>query len=891
MCTYNLVLQSFEEDANTWEEKLSRLRALLEVWLEVQRKWVYLEGVFTGSADIQSLLPSEYSRFKSIDTEFLSLAKKVAARPKVIETLNVEGLLKTLTRLSDSLSKVQRALSDYLEKQRVSFPRFYFVGDEDMLEMIGNAKDPLVIERHVNKMFAGIAALVIHHDEGLFVRGMRSSEGEVVDFPNPIEITPTTSLMTWLTALEKNMKFSLQESLAKSLKQLPADVPTDDSFFDWLNKFPTQIVILSLQIRWTEWIEKSLQSAKPLEDLRKLSTKLPKFLSLLAERVLKTSDRLLRTRACQLVTEVVHQRDVVNTLIAKEIASPSEFTWLEYMRFYYTSSGLRISMANADFTYGFEYLGAAERLVQTPLTDKCYLTMTQALHLRLGGNPFGPAGTGKTETVKFLGAALGRFVLVFNCDESFDFTAMGRIFVGLCEVGAWGCFDEFNRLEERMLSAVSEQILTIQLGLRGDAEEISLVDKKVRLSPNVGIFVTMNPGYAGRSNLPDNLKQLCREFAMVAPDRNLITEVLLYSQGFRTANLLAPKIVALFDLCLQQLSQPHYDFGLRSLKSVLSSAGQLKRKLAEEGEDEDENVEEQELNILLRSISDSLVPKLVHTDVATLRSLLTSVFPGADFVAVDEELLEDEIRRLCHSKCYECDESWLQKVLQIYQIQKLNHGLMIVGPTGVGKSAAWKILLETMRVLDGVSGVHHVIDPKAITKEQLYGKLDSTTLEWTDGVFTSLMRSIVNGQSAKSRMRHWICFDGDVDPEWAENLNSVLDDNKLLTLPNGERFQLPSNVRILFEVESLKSATLATVSRCGMVWMSEDVLPIESICQYHLRILGAEDKTRMQAAEKELNLKPAAQAYASTHPPSCIHTLIFLHPCTDTYTQCCITHL
>jgi len=104
-------------------------------------------------------------------------------------------------------------------------------------------------------------------------------------------------------------------------------------------------------------------------------------------------------------------------------------------------------------------LGVGEKLVQTPLTDRCYLTLTQAMHWRMGGSPFGPAGTGKTESVKALGAQLGRYVLVFNCDETFDGNAMNRIFVGLCQVGAWGCFDEFNRLEERMLSAVSQTIL------------------------------------------------------------------------------------------------------------------------------------------------------------------------------------------------------------------------------------------------------------------------------------------------------------------------------------------------------------------------------------------------------------------------------------------------
>ncbi len=83
---------------------------------------------------------------------------------------------------------------------------------------------------------------------------------------------------------------------------------------------------------------------------------------------------------------------------------------------------------------------------------------------------------------------------------------MGRIFVGLCQVGAWGCFDEFNRLEERMLSAVSQQILQIQTGLREQVKRIDLMGKDIKLNPQMGVFITMNPGYAGRSNLPDNLK-------------------------------------------------------------------------------------------------------------------------------------------------------------------------------------------------------------------------------------------------------------------------------------------------------------------------------------------------------------------------------------------------
>jgi dynein heavy chain 1 len=133
--------------------------------------------------------------------------------------------------------------------------------------------------------------------------------------------------------------------------------------------------------------------------------------------------------------------------------------------------------------------------------------------------------------------------------------------------------------------------------------------------------------------------------------------------------------------------------------------------------------------------------------------------------------------------CGENDEQgsmWMEKVLQLYQISQLNHGLMMVGPSGSGKSSAWRVLLKSLERLEGTEGVAHVIDPKAISKEALYGVLDPNTREWTDGLFTHILRKIIDNVRGEINKRQWIIFDGDVDPEWVENLNSVLDDNKLL---------------------------------------------------------------------------------------------------------------
>ncbi|KAJ3135949.1 hypothetical protein HK100_002228 [Physocladia obscura] len=859
--------KAFEEEASAWEDRLNRIHVLFDVWVDVQRQWVYLEGIFNGNADIGQLLPLESMKFQNINAEFMSVMKRVQKDSFVLKVLAFENILKSMERILDLLAKIQKALGEYLERQRSAFPRFYFVGDEDLLEIIGNSKEIGHMQKHFKKMFPGISTIQMSED-GESIISISSHEGEVVPLKKPVSIKENPKINEWLTLLENEMKVSLAVWLSEAVSALngfyyDTDL-SSEAFMSWVEKYPAQLIVLSAQIVWTFSVEESIWDSGNLD--RALSL-VDRSLSILADMVLSDLPAIRRRKCEHLITELVHQRDVIRELVKNGVKNKKEFNWLYHMRFYLTPNpekpleSLQIKMADATFLYGFEYLGIPDRLVQTPLTDRCYLTLTQALASRLGGSPFGPAGTGKTESVKALAIQLGRFCLVFCCDETFDFQAMGRIFIGLSQVGAWGCFDEFNRLEERILSAVSQQVQTIQLGLK-DGSEVEVVNKLLKVNPNTGIFITMNPGYAGRSNLPDNLKKLFRSIAMTHPDRELIAQVMLFSQGFRTAEVLASKVVPLFKLCAEQLSsQSHYDFGLRSLKSVLVSAGNLKRDkliglrslLASEDSEISTKAQEglssisketAEQEIIIQSVRETVAPKLVADDVPLLHSLVTDVFPGIEYVPVDLDELKAAIKTVCRKRKLVDGEVWLEKVIQLYQIQSIHHGLMMVGPSGSGKTTAWRVLLEALEIVENVEGVPYLIDPKAISKEDLYGTLDATTREWTDGLFTHILRKIVDNVRGESTKRHWIIFDGDVDPLWIENLNSVLDDNKLLTLPNGERLALPKNVRIMFEVETLKYATLATVSRCGMIWFSEDVVTLPMVFNHYfekLRNVSLED--------------------------------------------------
>lgn len=150
------------------------------------------------------------------------------------------------------------------------------------------------------------------------------------------------------------------------------------------------------------------------------------------------------------------------------------------------------------------------------------------------------------------------------------------------------------------------------------------------------------------------------------------------------------------------------------------------------------------------------------------------------------------------------------------ELLEVRHSVFIVGNAGTGKTEVWKTLFKTYVNIKR-KPVYNDLNPKAVTNDELFGIINPATREWKDGLFSALMRDQANlsGDNPK-----WIVLDGDIDPMWIESLNTVMDDNKVLTLASNERIALTPVMRLLFEISNLRTATPATVSRAGILYIN-----------------------------------------------------------------------
>ena len=783
----------FQSEVDSWKTALFTTAEVFLLITDIQRTWSYLEPLFIHSEEVKRELPEDATRFAAIDVEVRAKLLRAYEINNVKDAFNEEGLYQKLEGIQEQLDWCKRSLADFLDGRRRQFPRYYFVSERDLLDILSNGSKPESILKHVPKVYLSTKTFVLDPDRRTedtdrpiateFVAGVGS---EVVRFepPVPIEGKVEIYMQTLLDAQKQSLFETVKRSLVRYGEQPRSEWVLSKEDGTGRPHDPAQTMLLVLGVNYVAEVEQALEDMEQRGEADALSRYLQKQREQLNDLVKLTCTDLTkgdRSRVMNCITMDAHSRDVVESMVRQKVSSVDSFLWQSQLKHKFRSppahashqgrdlhlrgaGGERaeIAICDAVLPYDYEYLGNGPRLVITPLTDRIYVTATQALNLRMGCAPAGPAGTGKTETTKDLASALGKLIYVINCSPEMDYKGLGNIFKGAASSGAWVCFDEFNRLIPEVLSVATIQFKAVCDGIAADASRIRIEGDEILLDPTCGCYITMNPGYLGRSPLPEGLKALFRPMTVMVPDLVLICENMLMAEGYEDAKALASKFFCLYSLLKALLSpQLHYDWGLRAIKSVLVVAGAFKRAEPEMSEDA----------LLMRALRDFNTPKIVKEDEVVFFGLLNDLFPGIDPPRKQDVALESYVTQACERLGNDPDETFRLKVVQLEELLAIRHCVFVMGPAGSGKSQCWRTLQEARNLRHPESPTTVVdLNPKAVKTEELYGYISMATREWRDGLLSNIMRTLSSAPDENSK---WIVLDGDLDANWIESMVSV----------------------------------------------------------------------------------------------------------------------
>ena len=823
----NKHMSYYETEVNKWLRGLSSINECVRLLSEVQKTWSFLINLFIYSQEVKKELPSETEHFKKIHSVVQQLLAEGKRTSNIFEFSNMDfnerDVIAALESILVDLAQCQKGLNDFIASKRKVFPRFYFLTMEELLDVLANGNNPELLfqeKNYMNKVVQAANKLIFADssaDERPFIRKMTSNVGtETLEFCRQIQLVGKVEnyLGDVLDLIRETLNRKVPDVLEGYCKDFEGEQRKR-----FIDENYSQLNILTNNIRWVSEVEQrflDLQNGDSeaikvyYQSSHERLTEMIKFVQSPLDS--PNGDKALRTKLMVLITVDTHNRDIVDVLIKDNVRKAEEMQWQSQLKFYWDTdkNDCFIKVADALMWYKYEYLGNGSRLVITPLTDRIYVTATQALHLKMGCAPAGPAGTGKTETTKDLAGAVGKACYVFNCSTEMNYQTMGNTFKGLASSGCWGCFDEFNRLIPAVLSVCTVQFKAITDAIKMGKQKFTMDKETLNLDPTCGVFITMNPGYLGRSTLPEGLKALFRYITVMVPDLDLICENSLMAEGFVEARSLALKFVTLYRLCKSLFSdQKHYDFGLRAIKSVLRVAGSFKRN--------EPDISEQKL--LFRALRDFNYPKIAACDLGIFDALLGDLFPGINIPRKINETFEDTIKAAALEEGLTPHSEFILKVVQLKEVLEIRHCVFLMGPPGAGKSSTWKILAKANEKM-GHKTMIVDIDPKVVDTSDFYGYSNITTKEWKNGLFSYHMQ-LLSEEMADDNPK-WIVLDGDLDANWIESMNSVMDDNRMLTLANNGRINLKDCMRLLFEIRDLEFSTPATVSRAGILYISDD---------------------------------------------------------------------
>eukprot|EP00938_MAST-03A_sp_MAST-3A-sp1_P006012 g6012.t1 len=867
----------FRDRVTRWRDRLTKIETVIRVWISVQSDWSEIEHIFKiGSTnEIRTLVPHALEAFSGADTEWKSFMKSIVSSSGLVSEICCdEGRHEALLKMQRDLEISRRALDDFFRSKRELYPRLFFLSDAQLCDIFSAGQmDAPRIARHIPSIHRGISELEF---DPLSQR--RSKDDSKLLPPNEIlayigtapyfERIPLEKAFKavgqpedWLQNLELSVKRTLRNTVVKAYETSTMWSSGEVKREEWILSTCAQVAILVMRLRFVEDMESKMDAMDSGDEdalrsyLESCRERLVKIVDLYRGK--KDEDEEKKTKENEESTELTVERrglvgdaivldlrirDIVEKLINRKCKGTQDFMWESQLRMYFQPEtfGVTGRVCAFEHSYFYDPLDRLKRLVVTPLTERCFVSMTCALQANSGVSIIGASSSGKTDTLTCLARHFGMSVYTFDCTNTMTCRDMGIAISGLAQLGSWGLFRHLDQLSVNVLSVAASQLRSVFDAIRRNLvpenreEEFQVApegrpgvpvarfsfpghdicsSQTIQLVPTVNVFATMNLNEnRSRISLPENLKIMFRPCSIMCPDVDIICEYLLKSSGFENAKRLASKISFVFKNSSELVSRrAHYNWSVRGVVRLVEKICELQHR-------ETSETKQNENELVLRALATFRDASMQDCDTSEFDRLVGDMFGGIKSSSTKE--LRDMASTCLAESNLQQDEEFLNKVCSLSELLRAQHAVIVLGPPASGKTEIWRCLARCHKE----KCVVETISPKTMSHEDLYGKTCERSGKWKDGAISNVLRNMsnrTNGYDAKQTQK-WVVLDGNLDESWMSAMYSATgQDAELRLLESNERVSITESMKIIFETDTLTHASPAIVSRSGVLYINE----------------------------------------------------------------------
>lgn len=752
----SIFIKPCREEVTQFHVYLTTVNELLKDITEIQFECSHLTSFLNNS---NNDMQNEFKLFQEVTDTYKRYIDIIKEKPNVENIIKTTNITRDLQTCLKKFQLISNGIKDYLEKIRQYLPRFYLLTNDEILRVLSFNKNSIILDRSITKLFPSITKL--QYNTTLDVVGL-IGKNEILKLK---ENVPTEgSVEMWLKKLEKGIATSVNQMTQEG--SLGFNTVHD---MNWIKAWPIQILMTALRVNFTLRVHQAIENETLPTYLNQTKEDIEKMVDLIRKT---ETDDLLKKKIQALIVILINSETIIAKLILHQITNDQAFEWKAQLRFYHLDY-ITVKLFNIELEYGSEFLDNFDPIIITPQTEKCYHTLLMAYKNNYQICCQGETGSGKTETIRSLSNALALFCVFFSC-KMVNFEIMVQFIKGTYNCGSWLCLEDFDNVDIRVISLLSQEILSKTFDLKILRNRVDLMDS-TQPKP---FLICFNMKQID-NNVREGFKGLFRPISLLKPNCRIIYEAILYSTGFKNYQKLARQINMVQKLSYSLMLSSGIEFNLRENKQIVKKCAESSKKLCDEEE------------LICHSIYDLYQSKLTPEHLKLFQDTLSSIFPSVCVWEVKKHDIQNNLINTFQKYHLEPVHNLLEKMIDIVNILKNKTGVIIFGDSLTAKTTSIQILAETLNDINP-----KFINIQTTTEEQLFGFLDDKN-HWHDGIISSCLRSTTDNETT------WIVFDGNLS---INCLEYILKGEQKVYLSSGEVL-LVKNISVIYEMTNLENTT------------------------------------------------------------------------------------